>query len=141
MPRPCLTTVMMVALFSGCYHYVPTAASHLSPGSRVRIDVQRSRPVSIMTDSGPATYRNVGAVRGHVVARRGDTLVLHESYLVPADQSYGRRPLGGEVIYFAETTDRVHQRRLDGAATTLVVLVPIGLIAWFLSSLEYHTGY
>ena len=140
MPRRYVIAIMMIALVSGCYRYVPAASSDLAPGSRVRIDLATSQPLSVVADSGPATYRNVGAVRGHVVAHRGDSLVLREIYLVPADQSYGRRALAGQVSYVAETSDRVYQRRLDVARTALAVLVPVGLIAYFLSSLEYDTA-
>jgi hypothetical protein len=141
MPQHRLAAVIMVALLSGCYRYVPTAAGDLSSGSRVRIDVPTSRPVSILTDSGPATYRNVGVVRGHVVARRGDTLVLRESYLIPADDPGGQRALRGEVSFLAETTDGLYRRRLDRAATTFAVVVPIGVIAYFLANLEWDADY
>jgi len=136
MPRRCLTALMMVVLFSGCYRYVPASAGDLSPGSRVRIEVPAARPVSIMTDSGPATYQNVSSVRGQVVGLRADTLVLRESSLVPADDPRGARALRGQVIYIPDPTDRVQRRRLNRAATTFAVVVPIGVIAYFLAHLE-----
>lgn len=142
MPRSCLTAVMMPGLLSGCYRYVPASAGDLSPGSRVRIEVPAARPVSIVTDSGPATYQNVASVRGHVVGLRGDTLVLRETSLVPADDPRGTRALSGQIIYMPDTTARLQRRRLDGTATTFAVLVPIGIIAYFLANLEFKdSGY
>ncbi len=135
MPRRWLTAVVMMALFTGCHHYVPATAGDLSPGSRVRIDVPTTTPLSIVTDSGPATYRSVSAVMGRVVALRGDTLVLGESYLVSAERPHGEHALRGRTSYLPDAPDRVHRRRLDGKAT-LFAMVPVAVIAYLVANFE-----
>lgn len=137
MPRPRLGAVIAAAVLTGCYRYVPATINDLAPGSRVRIEVTAPRPVSVTTDTGAAIYRNVATVVGRVVSLRADTLVLSASYLVGRGRPRGEQDLRGRVVYVADTTDRLHRRRLDGAATTFAVVVPVGLIVVFLSTLEF----
>ena len=138
MRRHGLAAVVVTALCAGCYRYVPATTSDLSPGSRVRIEVPASRQVSIVTDSGPATYQNVHRVDGRVAGLRGDTLLLRESFLVPADNVRGEHALRGQILFLPDASDRLTRRRLDGAATTFAIAVPIGLIVYFLATLEFE---
>jgi hypothetical protein len=135
--RPHLAAGITAAFLAGCYRYVPATVTDLAPGARVRIEVTTPRPVSITTDTGSATYRNVAAVMGRVVSLRADTLVLSGSSLVAAGRPRGEQNLRGDVVYIADTTDRLHQRRLDGAATTWAVMVPVGVIVYLLATLEF----
>ena len=66
--------------------------------------------------------------------------MLREESLVPADDPHGTRTLRGQITYVADASDRVQRRRLDGAATAFAVLVPIGIIAYFLVTLEFEGG-
>ena len=137
MPRPRFGAVIVAAFLVGCYRYVPATVSDLAAGSRVRIEVTDPRPVSVTTDTGLAIYRNVATVVGRVVSLRADTLVLRGTYLVGRGRPRGEQDLRGRVVYVADTTDRLRRRRLDGAATTAAVVVPVSLIVFFLATLEF----
>jgi hypothetical protein len=135
-PR-CMMVAAVIAFLSGCYKHVPATAGELSPGSRVRIDVAGARPVSVVTDTGVATYVNVATLEGRVVRRSGDTLVLRDALIVSSSRSRDERVLPGTTTYVSDSTDRLEQRRLDGTATTFAVAVPVGLIVFFLATLEF----
>ncbi len=82
--------VLLLALLTGCYHYVPLGGgqAHPSPATRLRVILARPQPVRL----GNITVNEAARIEGEYVDSERDTLLLSALSVV---DSAGAEHLGG----------------------------------------------